>query len=224
MTEETKRCPFCGGEILATAKKCKHCKQYIPDQEENVSNSDTKICPFCSEEILVTAKKCKHCGEWLNTNNTQIKTSMTNCPFCGKVVSTDAEKCPNCGEWLKEENIELSCGYWLDNRATKFILNFSIVIAVITFIALLIATLSSDNFEQVVNGLSIAIVTPLIVFILCFISTYIYLLPTVFAVSRNHPQILPICLVNVFFGETVIGWISCMVWATTHRQGRHTHW
>ena len=43
MTADTKICPFCGGEILATAKKCKHCKQYIPDKDETVSKTGTKI-------------------------------------------------------------------------------------------------------------------------------------------------------------------------------------
>lgn len=66
MNNKTKTCPFCGGEILATAKKCKHCKQFLPDKEEATPDLQTKTCPFCGEEILVTAKKCKHCGEWLN--------------------------------------------------------------------------------------------------------------------------------------------------------------
>lgn len=29
MMEETKRCPYCGEEILATAKKCKHCGEWL---------------------------------------------------------------------------------------------------------------------------------------------------------------------------------------------------
>ncbi len=40
MTNETKTCPFCGGEILATAKKCKHCKKFLA---ENESASDAQI-------------------------------------------------------------------------------------------------------------------------------------------------------------------------------------
>jgi uncharacterized membrane protein YvbJ len=27
--EGTKKCPYCGGEIIAAAKKCKHCKQWL---------------------------------------------------------------------------------------------------------------------------------------------------------------------------------------------------
>lgn len=34
--EETKKCPYCGGEILAVAKKCKHCGRWLP----NVSEKD----------------------------------------------------------------------------------------------------------------------------------------------------------------------------------------
>ena len=27
--EDTKKCPYCGEEILAVAKKCKHCGQWL---------------------------------------------------------------------------------------------------------------------------------------------------------------------------------------------------
>ena len=31
--EGTKKCPYCGGEIMATAKKCKHCKQWLTEKQ-----------------------------------------------------------------------------------------------------------------------------------------------------------------------------------------------
>jgi len=31
MSEEMKRCPFCGEEILALAKKCKHCESFVDE-------------------------------------------------------------------------------------------------------------------------------------------------------------------------------------------------
>jgi uncharacterized membrane protein YvbJ len=31
--EEKKICPYCGGEILAVAKKCKHCGKWLTESE-----------------------------------------------------------------------------------------------------------------------------------------------------------------------------------------------
>ena len=53
---ETKSCPYCGEEILATAKKCKHCGKWLE-----------KKCPQCGEWINAEAKKCRYCGSWLDT-------------------------------------------------------------------------------------------------------------------------------------------------------------
>jgi T4 superinfection immunity protein len=38
-------------------------------------------------------------------------------------------------------------------------------------------------------------------------------LPTLVAKFRNHPNTLPIFLVNLFFGWTFIGWVISLIWA-----------
>lgn len=40
-----------------------------------------------------------------------------------------------------------------------------------------------------------------------------YIVPTVVAAYRDHPEKTPIFLINLFFGWTVIGWIVALVWA-----------
>lgn len=50
----SKKCPFCGEEVVEEAKICKHCKSNL-----------SKACPFCGEEVNVQAVKCKHCGSTL---------------------------------------------------------------------------------------------------------------------------------------------------------------
>lgn len=49
MEKETKKCPYCGGEILAVAKKCKHCGEWLEEQkqsEENIETTETNSNPI----------------------------------------------------------------------------------------------------------------------------------------------------------------------------------
>lgn len=42
--EETKRCPYCGEEILAIAKKCKHCGEWLDNNSrDTIPNSISNI-------------------------------------------------------------------------------------------------------------------------------------------------------------------------------------
>lgn len=41
----------------------------------------------------------------------------------------------------------------------------------------------------------------------------LYVVPTVVAFSRRHPNRWPILIVNLAFGATLIGWLIALIWA-----------
>lgn len=102
---ETKRCPYCGEEILAVAKKCKFCKEWI--EEEPVTKQIE--CPVCAELIDADAVVCPYCNEPINQDSTNLaeqsrpKTPVqipTNAPAVSDPVQTVAtvSPCPSVSE------------------------------------------------------------------------------------------------------------------------------
>lgn len=124
MEQQTKNCPYCGGEIMTTAQKCKHCGKWLDGREEKKETPapqempvakeksvikempaseelKTKNCPYCGEEIMPVAKKCKHCGEWITPQGKS-----------GKAAATEPEELP---EGPVDANIPkyVNTFYWL---------------------------------------------------------------------------------------------------------------
>ena len=50
--------------------------------------------------------------------------------------------------------------------------------------------------------------------ILSVICILLYFLPSIIAVIRHHRNALPIFLLNLFLGWTLIGWIAAIIWST----------
>jgi len=42
-----------------------------------------------------------------------------------------------------------------------------------------------------------------------------YFVPTIIAIIRQHRNGVPVALLNLFLGWTVIGWIIALIWSTT---------
>lgn len=43
----------------------------------------------------------------------------------------------------------------------------------------------------------------------------VYFLPSIVATRRQHPNAMPVFLINFFLGWTLIGWVAALVWSTT---------
>lgn len=43
----------------------------------------------------------------------------------------------------------------------------------------------------------------------------LYLIPTGIALIRRHNNFIPILLVNLIFGFTILGWVVALIWAFT---------
>ena len=61
-SQKIKKCHFCGEEVLAIAKKCKHCGEWIDHQAPEFQKKMME-CPFCAEEIEDGTEVCPLCEE-----------------------------------------------------------------------------------------------------------------------------------------------------------------
>lgn len=59
--EETKTCPKCGKEVLAVAKKCKHCNYWFENKDSVAPGY--RRCPICNEIIPDDVTICPCCDE-----------------------------------------------------------------------------------------------------------------------------------------------------------------
>lgn len=73
MEQKTKRCPYCGEEILAVATKCKHCGEWLNKEEQKEKGKEMIPCPICGEMIEKGISKCPYCNE--NINPQQLRQS-----------------------------------------------------------------------------------------------------------------------------------------------------
>lgn len=65
------------------------------------------------------------------------------------------------------------------------------------------------------NDASDAVLGTVIWLVFAAVGFVLYWLPAVLALARKHHQLMPIVLVNFFFGWTGIGWIAALVWSVS---------
>jgi hypothetical protein len=86
--EKTKRCPYCGEEILAIAKKCKHCGEWFDEPSTHMSTStlETEFKDNSATEETASIDDEKTFSQNIPLSNTAIK-----CLFCVTIIGLAIE-------------------------------------------------------------------------------------------------------------------------------------
>lgn len=53
----------------------------------------------------------------------------------------------------------------------------------------------------------------LLLAVLCLVGGLLYFLPAIIAFEREHPNAVAVCLVDLFLGWSLIGWVGALVWS-----------
>ena len=60
-----------------------------------------------------------------------------------------------------------------------------------------------------------AIGAVLFIAIIVIFTFSVYFLPAIIAGTRDHHNMVPIFLLNLFLGWSLLGWVAALVWSTT---------
>ena len=136
-------CPYCDQQNQLSAKRCKHCGEWIdssppvslkapasvkpepgaPKDGASAINrpptaladlSVSRFCPYCDGEIPISVKKCKHCGEWVKP---QQPATNQQSSISVVPIQVTTKFCPHCdGEITISAKKCKHCGEWVESQ------------------------------------------------------------------------------------------------------------
>ena len=160
---------------------------------------ETKICRFCGNVINSDEQKCKYCKKNLNIPDTPDMF----CKKCKAPVNIDDNFCQKCGaifnipdEPIPQKHNDLEIPYNLGIFLTSLPMSLAITILA-----------SSGKETTIVNNL----IVYGIAFVISEIVLYLYFLPSIIAIEKNHHNTFLIYICNLLLGITIVGWLVTLV-------------
>lgn len=118
--EETKRCPYCGEKILAVARKCKHCGEWLDKDEEK----EKKACPVCGELVDSDKEVCPYCNE-----PTHFSDDDSGMVYQSPITSQEDITRPTPNVTPKLRNFKKIKENWVLRKFTGYAASFILVLA-----------------------------------------------------------------------------------------------
>lgn len=174
--------------------------------------ADTKTCRYCGNIIDSSAQNCPYCGRYLykKSDNSELV-----CAECKAPVNTDDNFCQACGAVFSLPKNDITIPIE-PPKGNLLGIPYNIIILLTSFAASIAITLfvtvgKETNVGQMFLVFGIA-------FVAAIVSFYIYFLPSIIAIEKNHKNTSFIYLLNLLLGITVIGWFLTLILALQSEQ------
>ena len=165
---------------------------------------ETKVCRYCGNVVYSYDQTCEFCGKYLCKEHDNPDLF---CRKCKAPVNTDDNFCQECGVMfnLPENNTEEH------TKGNLIGIPYNIGIFLTSIAASIAITIFFASGNELSFGQNLGFFS--IIFIVAEVFFYIYFLPSILAIEKNHQNIYFIYFCNLLFGITVIGWFITLMLA-----------
>ena len=144
-------------------------------------------------------------------------TITVTCPTCGTMVSLSpggsVAVCPECQDWLpRAEDDPPSSLFSSEKPRPKPIVKPAASGEFWQSALIVVACLAGLGLAGCLFLKAPASAGCAVLILLLAIG---YFVPLVIALSRNHPNAVPILVLNVLLGWSFVGWVAALVWSLT---------
>ena len=180
---------------------CPNCQKSLKGKDDLAGR--VVVCPACKAEFTIPLPAIPVNQPESESDPLDFLNETESPP----VVATVAQKTLHEPRMAKVDSRQ-----YTRETPAQIIARFFGIIAIWTvaeIIAMLFSAIASRFFYDWIGSVFWAI-TALSVIPLFLLITG---LPTIIAYERNHPNLVPIFILNLFFGWTLIGWVGALIWA-----------